>query len=78
MIPVRVPVDAAIHVASRGRLLSADHPLFDADCPVCDGCLGFGGPVALVLVGIAPEDRKPVGWTTGAPVAVHEECVGPS
>ncbi|MFC6081001.1 hypothetical protein [Sphaerisporangium aureirubrum] len=31
-------------------------------------------PVALVAVGVDPDDRKPAGWTTGGAVAVHTAC----
>lgn len=77
MIPVRVPVDAPIHTVGGVRTLDSDHPLYIADCPVCDAVLGFE-PITLVLVGIPPEDRKESGWTTGAAVTVHAACVGVS
>jgi hypothetical protein len=75
LIPARVPADAVIHTVGGTRELSADHPLFAEDCPVCDAVLG-SEPITLVLVGFHPEDRKPSGWTTGATVAVHAECAG--
>lgn len=76
MIPVRIPADAKVPLAS-GRRFAAHrgHPLDPLPCPVCDGPLGEKVTV-LVIVGIAPEDRKPGGYTTGAAVAVHAECAG--
>lgn len=76
IIPIRTRVDAPITVTGPGRELAPDHPLAERSCPVCDGPLAIG-PVVIVLVGIAPEDRKPSGWTTGAGVAVHAECTAP-
>lgn len=88
MIPVRVPADARITLASERRhVIAPDHPLAMEDCPACglpligtpraDGGLDMAaGPVVLVFVGIAPDDRKPAGWTTGGAVAVHEACAG--
>lgn len=73
MIPIRIPADATIHTVGGTRELTADHPLFTQDCPVCDCVLGFE-PITLVLVGVLPEDRKESGWTTGAAVAVHALC----
>jgi hypothetical protein len=75
MIPVRVPVDVPIHTVGGIRTLMAEHPLYDRDCPVCDGPL-TDLPITLVCVGIHPEDRKPSGWTTGGAVAVHAACAG--
>lgn len=75
MIPVRVPADASLHTVGGIRELSADHPLFMEDCPVCDCVLGFE-PITLVYIGMMPEDRKAAGWTTGAAVAVHALCAG--
>lgn len=73
MIPVRVPADLTIHTVGGVRSLDPDHPLYVADCPVCDRMLQ-DHPIILVAVGIAPEDRKDSGWTTGAAVAVHAAC----
>ena len=91
MIPVRVPAGWTAKLASDRRFtIGPDHPMAEHACPVCDGPLfatpradGEGldmvpGPVVLVFVGIAPEDRKDGGWTTGAAVAVHEACAGAS
>lgn len=77
MIPVRVPVTARPVLATGRRFTVAPgHPLAEAPCPVCDGPLGDGQEVVLVLAGIAAEDRKLTGWTTGAAVAVHATCAG--
>jgi hypothetical protein len=78
VIPVRVPALAKPVLASdRVFDIAPGHPLSDQDCPVCDGPL-VGHPVVLVFVGIAPDDRKPAGFTTGGAVTVHEACtVGP-
>ena len=51
------------------------HPMYDQPCPVCLKRLGSGITV-LILAGIAPEDRKTVGWTTGAAICVHAVCAG--
>lgn len=75
MIPIRVPVDAPVHVMDKQFTIAPDHPLADAYCQVCDQLLS-DGPVVLVFVGIAPEDHKPAGWTTGAAVAIHQACTG--
>lgn len=75
IIPVRVPATAPIHTAGGSRELDPDLPLYHQHCPVCDFYLGMK-PITLVLVGIHPDDRKESGWTTGAAVAVHAECVG--
>ena len=82
MIPVRLPATFTPHIVSDGKTLAPDHPLRQTLCPVCDGALGVdvagdGGLIALVAVGIHPEDRKDGGWTTGAAVAAHAMCVGP-
>jgi hypothetical protein len=78
MIPVRVQADLKVVLASDRRFeISDPHPLHDAPCPVCDGPLSHG-PSVLVFVGIAPDDRKDAGWTTGAAVAVHEACAVPA
>lgn len=79
IIPVRVRSDSPITIVGDSRpALASDHPLADRDCPVCDSPLTEGALV-LVLVGIAPPDRKPHGgWTTGAAVAVHAACAGAS
>jgi hypothetical protein len=74
LIPVRVPADLRPHIVSL-KHLAAEHPLGQSMCPVCDGPL-HDRTVALVAVGIAPEDRKPAGWTTGGCVLVHTECAG--
>lgn len=76
MIPVRVPADVKVTLAS-GRRMAArrGHPIDTEPCPVCDRALGDGVTV-LVFVGIAPEDRKPGGYTTGGAVAVHAACAG--
>jgi hypothetical protein len=76
MIPVRVPADAKPVLASERRYAAnRGHPLDPLPCPVCDGPLGEQ-VVVLVLAGIAPEDRKERGWTTGGAVAVHAACAG--
>jgi hypothetical protein len=76
IIPVRVPADAKPVLANERRFAAnRGHPLDDYPCPVCDGPLGEQVTV-LVLAGIAPEDRKPGGWTTGSAVAVHAACAG--
>lgn len=76
MIPVRVPADAVPVLASPRRFAAhRGHPLDAHHCPVCDFPLG-DGVVVLILAGIAPEDRKPAGWTTGGAVAVHAVCAG--
>jgi hypothetical protein len=76
VIPVRVPATAKPVLASERRFAaSRGHPLDSLPCPVCDGPLGDQVTV-LVLAGIAPEDRKPAGATTGAAVAVHAACAG--
>jgi hypothetical protein len=69
-IPVRVDPSVKAHVATSGRILGADHPLFEAFCPVCDDILGTG-PISLVYVGRFPDDDR--GWTA-ASVAVHDAC----
>ena len=76
MIPVRVPA-ATMPVLASERRFAADrgHPLDVRPCPVCDGPLGERVTV-LVFAGIAPEDRKPSGYTTGGAVAVHAACAG--
>lgn len=77
MIPVRVPAGARPVLANeRVFTLSDDHPLADASCPVCDERLAGGAEAVLVLAGIAAEDRKPAGWTTGGAIAVHKACAG--
>lgn len=73
MIPVRVPVTAAVHVVSIPEIPEG-HGLYGTPCPACGGPLA--GPAALVYVGAHPEDRKPAGWMTGGSVAVHPECAG--
>jgi hypothetical protein len=76
MIPVRIPAYARPVLASERVIdLAPTHPLAlsEVPCPVCDGPLA-GTKVVLVFVGIAPEDRKSAGWTTGAAVTVHEAC----
>lgn len=76
MIPVRVPADVKVPLASERRFAAhRGHPLDPMPCPVCDGPLGEKVTV-LVVVGIAPEDREPGGYTTGGAVAVHAECAG--
>lgn len=75
MIPVRVPMDAAIHTVGGVRTLDADHPAYSDPCPVCDGPAG-DAPITLVLVGFAPGDRRPTGWGTGGAVVVHAACAG--
>ncbi len=80
MIPVRVSVDAKPTVASgRRMILEPDHPLYHGVCTVCNRTLGGPDPgrtVILILAGIAPEDRKPSGYTTGSAIAVHTRCAG--
>lgn len=74
MIPVRVPTAMTPVLASERRFsILPDHPLYEAQCPVCDGLLGEALAV-LVFAGVEPGDRKPAGWTTGAAVAVHAFC----
>jgi hypothetical protein len=76
VIPVRIPADAKPVLASERRFtVKAGHPLYEEPCPVCDNPLGKGVSV-LIVAGIAPEDRKPGGWATGAAVAVHAACAG--
>lgn len=76
MIPVRVRSDAKPVLASDRRFAARrGHPIDSDPCPVCDGPLGDRVTV-LVFVGIAPEDRKPGGYTTGGAVAVHAACAG--
>lgn len=76
MIPVRVPADIKVTLASERRFAAhRGHPIDPLPCPVCDGPLGDLVTV-LVVVGIAPEDRKPGGFTTGGAVAVHAVCAG--
>lgn len=76
MIPVRVPADAKVTLASERRFtIEPGHPLAAEACPACDLPLP-GSPSVLVLAGIAPEDRKPAGFTTGGAVAVHAACAG--
>jgi len=78
MIPVRVPAGAMPVLASERRFAAnRDHPLDAMPCPVCDGPLGERVTV-LVFAGIAPEDRKPAGFTVGGSVAVHAVCAGVS
>jgi hypothetical protein len=78
VIPVRVPADAKVTFASeRLFTISPSHPVYHDKCPVCDIRFSESGqPAVLVFVGIAPEDRKPGGWTTGAAVCVHAACAG--
>lgn len=76
MIPVRVASDAQPVLASERLItMQVDHPMYFQPCPVCDRHLG-AQDVVLVLVGIAPEDRKPAGFTNGAAVPVHASCAG--
>ena len=76
MIPVRIPADVKVPLASERRFAAhRGHPLDPQPCPVCDGPLGDLVTV-LVVVGIAPGDRKPGGYTTGGAVAVHAVCAG--
>lgn len=76
MIPVRVPADLTVTLASERRFTFAlEHPLCRERCPVCDYPLGNAVSV-LVFAGIEPGDRKEAGWTTGAAVAVHAVCAG--
>jgi hypothetical protein len=88
MIPVRIAADSKAVLASERRFtIKPDHPMASEDCPACglplmgtpraDGGLDMvAGAVVLVFVGIAPDDRKPAGWTTGGAVAVHAVCAG--
>ncbi len=64
-------------VLASGRRFAAGrgHPLDAYPCPVCDGPLGDQVTV-LIFAGIAPEDRKGHGFTTGGAVAVHADCAG--
>lgn len=73
IIPVRVRVDAPLTTVGDARQLRPDHPLYRADCPVCDERLA-DEPMVLVYIGIPPYDRKESGWTTGSAVAVHAAC----
>ncbi|MEU3346391.1 hypothetical protein ABZ723_15675 [Streptomyces sp. NPDC006700] len=75
IIPIRVPVDAAIHTDGGIRQLGPEHPLFRVLCPACGSHLE-DQPITLVYVGAHPEDRKASGWMTGAAVGVHAACVG--
>ena len=76
MIPVRVPASARPVLASGRRMtMQPGHPMYDELCPVCDNLLG-GRVIVLVLAGIAPEDQKDGGYTTGGAVAVHAACAG--
>ena len=76
MIPVRVPADAVPVLASERRFAANRcHPIDSLPCPVCDGPIGDRVTV-LVFAGIAPEDRKPAGFTVGGSVAVHAVCAG--
>lgn len=76
MIPVRVPAATMPVLASERRFAAnRGHPLDEYPCPVCDGPLGER-VIVLVFVGIAPEDRKPGGYTVGGSVAVHAVCAG--
>lgn len=76
IIPVRVPATLMPVLANERRFnVLPDHPLYEAQCPVCDGLLGET-IVVLVFAGIEPESRKPAGFATGAGVAVHAFCAG--
>lgn len=76
MIPVRIPADVKVTLASERRFAARrGHPIDAEPCPVCDVPVGEKVAV-LVVVGIAPEDRKPGGFTTGGAVAVHAACAG--
>ena len=76
MIPVRVAAGTMPVLASERRLAAnRGHPIDGQPCPVCDDPLGERITV-LVFVGIAPEDRKPGGFTVGGAVAVHAVCAG--
>jgi hypothetical protein len=75
MIPVRVPADAAIHIAKAGIEIPPDHPLSGIRCPVCDISV-MAEPTSLVYVGTQPEDRRGRYWT-GAGVVVHDSCASP-
>jgi hypothetical protein len=78
MIPVRVPADAEPVLATDQRFtIAPDHPLAEWGCPVCDEPL-VNRVTVLILAGIAPEDRKDSGYTTGAGVCVHAVCAGVS
>lgn len=77
MIPVRVPADARPVLASdRLFTIEPDHALYGQPCPACGLPLSVTADVVLVLAGIAPEDRKESGYTTGGAVAVHAACAG--
>jgi hypothetical protein len=79
VIPVRLPADFTPHIVRDDCLLDPDHPLYGQPCPVCTDPLGVDQlPVALVAVGVAPDRRKPSGWTSGAAVAVHTACARPA
>jgi len=76
VIPVRVPASLVPVLASERRMAAnRGHPIDGFPCPVCDRPLGER-VIVLVFAGIAPEDRKPSGFTTGGAVAVHAVCAG--
>lgn len=78
MIPVRVRADFVPNVIRDDIILSSDHWLYGDQCPACYEGLGLDGkPIALVAVGIAPQNRKESGWTNGAAVALHADCARP-
>lgn len=75
MIPIRIKADFRPTVQPHVFTLDQSHPLALNGCPVCDMSLDER-PTVLVPVGIAPEDQKIGGWTTGGAVAVHLGCTG--
>ena len=76
MIPVRIASNTKTVLASERRFPAhRNGPWLPSPCPVCDLPLDDQVTV-LVFVGIAPEDRKPGGYTTGAAVQVHAACAG--
>lgn len=85
VIPVRVPTYAPTYIVANDIVLSEDHPLIGMPCPVCDADFAAGDPLALVLIGVAPEDRgvAPLGmpsggYLTASSVAVHLTCTTPA
>jgi hypothetical protein len=76
MIPVRVPVDAPLHLVGGIVNVLPPHPLAEQTCPACDDLLS-AAPVTLVYVGTDPATRASgKKWVTGGAVAVHAACAG--
>lgn len=82
MIPVRLPADLQVVLASERRFfLDRDHATYEMVCPVCDQTCGNdqGRACVLVFVGINSRNREedPQGrYTTGAGILVHADCAG--